>query len=242
MTRTLHLVAVGHHVEQARAVARSLRGTAFVDERAGAQDLPFRAMVVAVTDDLESFSRAAGVGAYVVCRRIVKARGPRESARDVLESAVPVEPEVAGIDGESSARDARDVRDARDGPEESAAGSGAFTPGARLPGVIGLFPMVRHPDRSHRDADRHWRDVHAPLALEHHAAMSHYTQLSVVHRLHGPEWDGFALCGFDSMEDLKERFFATPEGRIAIRDDVARFADTRSSPRRLIVVEESYGG
>jgi hypothetical protein len=70
--------------------------------------------------------------------------------------------------------------------------------------------------------------------------MSHYTQLSVVHRLHGPEWDGFALCGFDSMDDLRERFFDGPQGRIAIREDVARFADTRSSPRRLIVAEESY--
>ena len=36
--------------------------------------------------------------------------------------------------------------------------------------------------------------------------MSHYRQLSVVHRLHGPAWDGFALCGFDSIEDLRERF------------------------------------
>ena len=200
MTGTLHLVAVGDDVEQARAVARSLAGTAFVDERAEAQGLPFRAMVVAVTDDPETFLLAAGTGAYIACRRIIKARR-------------------AG---------------------ESAAGSGALTAATRLPGVIGLFPMVRHSALSHRDADRHWRDVHAPLALEHHAAMSHYTQLSVVHRLHGPEWDGFALCGFDSMEDLRERFFATPEGRIAIREDVARFADTRSSPRRLIVVEERY--
>jgi uncharacterized protein (TIGR02118 family) len=100
--------------------------------------------------------------------------------------------------------------------------------------------MVRHPDLTHRQADRHWRDVHAPLALEHHRAMSHYRQLSVVHRLHGPAWDGFALCGFDSLEDLEERFFATPEGRVAIREDVARFADVARSPRRVIVVEERY--
>ena len=76
--------------------------------------------------------------------------------------------------------------------------------------------------------------------MKHHVAMTHYAQLSLVHRLHGPEWDGFALCGFDSIEDLKERFFETEEGRIAIRKDVATFADTKLSPRRLIAIETRY--
>ena len=101
--------------------------------------------------------------------------------------------------------------------------------------------MVHHPDLSHRMADAHWRDRHAPLALEHHPAMSYYTQLSVVHRIHGPEWDGFALCAFASIEDLRQRFFGSPEGRVAIRDDVAKFADTSASPRRLIATETAYG-
>jgi hypothetical protein len=48
------------------------------------------------------------------------------------------------------------------------------------------------------------------------------------------------LCGFDSREDLRERFFDGPDGRVAIREDVARFADGTRSPRRLIVVEEQY--
>ena len=123
-------------------------------------------------------------------------------------------------------------------PRRSAA---TQSPGTALPGVIALYPMVRRPDLSHGEADRHWRDAHAPLALKHHVGMSHYTQLSVVHRIHGPEWDGFALCGFDSMDDLRERFFDGPEGRVAIREDVARFADSQRSPRRLLVVEERYG-
>ncbi|HVR28868.1 MAG TPA: EthD domain-containing protein [Thermoanaerobaculia bacterium] len=193
---TLELVAVGDDVEQARIVARALAGTVFVVLRADASGLPFRAMVTAVTDDAETLLAAAGVGAYVVCRRIMKPR---------------------------------------------AAAGGPVAPAIELPGVIGLFPMVRHPGLSHGQADRHWRDVHAPLALKHHVAMSHYTQLSVVHRLHGPDWDGFALCGFDSIEDLRERFFESDQGRVAIREDVARFADTRSSPRRVIVTEERYG-
>jgi uncharacterized protein (TIGR02118 family) len=112
--------------------------------------------------------------------------------------------------------------------------------GAALPGVIALYPMVRHPGLSHREADRHWRDAHAPLALRHHVGMSHYTQLSVVRRLAGPDWDGFALCGFDSMDDLRERFFDGPAGRVAIREDVARFADPERSPRRLIAIERRY--
>ena len=71
--------------------------------------------------------------------------------------------------------------------------------------------------------------------------MTHYTQLGVVHCIHGPQWDGFALCGFDSVEDLRQRFFGSPEGKIAIRRDVAFFADTEKSPRRLIATEASWG-
>jgi uncharacterized protein (TIGR02118 family) len=192
--KSLELVAVGNDVARAREVARSLLGTAYVDPRDDVAELPFKTLVTAVTDDAETLLEAAGVGAYVVCRRIIR---PRLSA---APTAI----------------------------------------GTSLPGVIALYPMVRRPGLTHAEADRHWRDAHAPLALEHHVGMSHYTQLSVVHRLHGPEWDGFALCGFDSMDDLRERFFDGPQGRIAIREDVARFADTRSSPRRLIVAEESY--
>ena len=64
--------------------------------------------------------------------------------------------------------------------------------------------------------------------------MSHYTQLSVVHTIDGFPYDGFALCGFENLEDCKTRFFAGPEGQQIIRDDVASFADTRTSPRRLL--------
>ena len=92
----------------------------------------------------------------------------------------------------------------------------------------------------HERADQHWRDNHAPLALKVHIAMSHYNQLSIVHRFTGPEWDGFALCGFDTIEDLRERFFATKEGEAAINKDVARFSDHKKSPRRIIAVETRF--
>ena len=102
-----------------------------------------------------------------------------------------------------------------------------------------LSSRFHHPELTHLEADRHWRDRHAPLALRHHVAMTRYTQLSVVHRIHGPTWDGFALCGFDTLRDLRERFFSGSEGRVAIRRDIATFADTERSPRRLIAIETS---
>ena len=108
------------------------------------------------------------------------------------------------------------------------------------PDVIALFPLVRHPAKSHHEADVHWRDVHAPLALEHHGFMTHYTQLSVVHIISGLALDGFALCGFASIDDLRNRFFTAPASRGVIEADIQRFADTTNSPRRLIVTETRY--
>jgi hypothetical protein len=104
-------------------------------------------------------------------------------------------------------------------------------------GVVGIFAMVANPDLGARGADDHWRDVHAPLALQVHEAMTHYRQLSVLHCFHGPDWHGFALCGFDSLVDLREHFFATPDGRAAIMADIAILADVKKSPRRVIATE-----
>jgi hypothetical protein len=71
--------------------------------------------------------------------------------------------------------------------------------------------------------------------------MTHYTQLSVVHRIAGLDLDGFALCGFASIDDLRNKFYTRDSSRAIIADDVQRFADTRRSPRRLIVEESRYG-
>ena len=64
--------------------------------------------------------------------------------------------------------------------------------------------------------------------------MTHYYQLSVLQRFKGPAWNGFALCCFSSEEDLRNKFFNTPDGETAIARDVAIFADPRKSPRRVI--------
>lgn len=107
--------------------------------------------------------------------------------------------------------------------------------------VYGLFPLLHHPQKSHQQTDAHWRDVHGPLALEHHAFMSHYVQLSVVRTLSGEAFDGFALCGFENMEDFRDRFFTTEASRDVIAADIQNFADTKRSPRRLIATPTHYG-
>ena len=108
------------------------------------------------------------------------------------------------------------------------------------PKFVGLFPLVHHPKLTHAQADAHWRDQHAPLTFEHHEAMSHYSQLSVVHRLSGPDIDGFALCGFESLADLRERFYTLPNSAKAIAADIQKFADTKKSPRRLIATVQTF--
>lgn len=118
-------------------------------------------------------------------------------------------------------------------PSPSASPSPDFT----LPGKIAVFPMVKREDLSHEQADGYWRDMHGPLALRVHEAMSFYTQLSIVHVIHGPAWDGIAQCGFDNIDDLRLRFYGSPAGQKEVEVDVAKFADPKRSPRRLICDE-----
>jgi len=104
---------------------------------------------------------------------------------------------------------------------------------------VAAFAMIGHPDRSHRQNDDHWRDIHAPLALVSHSAMCDYTQLSVVATHAGQPLDGIALCAFATREDLSQRFFNDEAAKAAIGEDVARFADLRQSIRRVVLVRAS---
>jgi hypothetical protein len=105
---------------------------------------------------------------------------------------------------------------------------------AGVPHIVGIFPLLHHPDRTHDQADAHWRDVHAPLALHHHEAMVHYSQLNVVECLAGDWVDGIALCGFATLEDFRERFYSHADSEQIINADVRKFADIKRSPRRLV--------
>lgn len=113
--------------------------------------------------------------------------------------------------------------------------------GTVSPGVTAVYPLVRRPDLTHEQADAHWRDIHAPLALRHHPGMWHYHQVSVDQVLAGRAYDGFALCAFASEQELTERFFGGPEDRAIITADVATFADVVASPRRVRMVEWRFG-
>ena len=112
--------------------------------------------------------------------------------------------------------------------------------GFSSPGVTAIFPLLHHPDLTHEQADAHWRDVHAPLALRHHPGMWDYTQLSVVNTFSGPKIDGFALVSFESVEFMKERFFGDDNDRDVIYRDVAAFANPKS-PRRVVATETIFG-
>jgi hypothetical protein len=103
-----------------------------------------------------------------------------------------------------------------------------------LPASVGIFPMVANPRIGAAAADKHWQNVHAPLALEVHNAMTHYYQLSVGHRFFGPDWNGLALCCFASETDLREKMYKSAEGRRRIGEDIGLFADTLRSPRRVV--------
>jgi hypothetical protein len=112
---------------------------------------------------------------------------------------------------------------------------------AASPGLTAAFGMVRRADLTHAQSDAHWRDIHAPLALRHHPGMWHYHQVTVDEVLAGPAYDGIALCAFASEQELTERFFGGPEDRAVISADVATFADTTSSPRRVRMTEWRFG-
>ncbi len=102
------------------------------------------------------------------------------------------------------------------------------------PKVVSVSPMVHHPEKTAQACDAHWRDNHAPLALIHHPHMTHYSQLSVVSVISGPELDGIALCGFETEEDLRDRFFASADSVPIIMADIKKFSDGKKSPKRIV--------
>ena len=103
-----------------------------------------------------------------------------------------------------------------------------------LPASVGIFPVIAKPGLDALSADTHWREVHGPLALKVHSAMTHYYQLQIVHRFFGPAWHGLALCCFDSEQALREKMYSSAEGKRQITQDILTFADTKNSPRKVV--------
>ena len=100
---------------------------------------------------------------------------------------------------------------------------------------IATFGLVRNVDLTHRQCDDHWRHNHGPLALQMHAAMCDYLQLSVIATLHGQPLDGIAMCAFSSRDDLRNKFFNDDAAKAAIIADVAIFSDPGRSPARVVL-------
>jgi len=182
----MKMVAAFSSRQTAESFGRENRGHLLAATSDETGHLPFAALYLGATDDIEHMLDVADVGVYLACERTIK-----NQPLSVIHAS-------------------------------------------SLPGSVGIFTMVANPSMGAAAADRHWRDRHAPLALEIHAAMTHYYQLGVAHRFSGPDWHGFALCCFATEDDLRQRFFKSKEGERAIAEDVARFADTRKSPRRVI--------
>ncbi|NQY91854.1 MAG: EthD domain-containing protein [Deltaproteobacteria bacterium] len=98
-------------------------------------------------------------------------------------------------------------------------------------GVVMVSAMHRIAEPTHEQFDHHWRDRHAPLALEHHPGMAAYQQNVVEQVLtpNSPAWDGVAVLYFDSPDDLANRLYNDEESQRIIMDDVARFVDLERS-------------
>jgi uncharacterized protein (TIGR02118 family) len=107
-------------------------------------------------------------------------------------------------------------------------------------GVVMVSAMHRIAEPTHEQFDHHWRDRHAPLALEHHPGMAAYQQNVVEQVLtpNSPAWDGVAVLYFDSPDDLANRLYNDEESQRIIMVDVARFVDLERST--TVIMAEAY--
>jgi hypothetical protein len=74
--------------------------------------------------------------------------------------------------------------------------------------------------------ERHWYEVHRPLAIEHHIGMQWYVQnvvRSQEHVVTGFEADGIAELGFESAAAFETQMYDDDNSRRIIEHDVATF-------------------
>jgi uncharacterized protein (TIGR02118 family) len=97
----------------------------------------------------------------------------------------------------------------------------------RSPGLVFVATAIRAPQLSHAEFDTHWRERHAPLALQHHAGLCGYEQLAVEGGLsaNAVPIDGLALLHFPSHAAFTQRFYDSDAGRAALLADTQRFLD-----------------
>ena len=99
--------------------------------------------------------------------------------------------------------------------------------GTVSPGVAAVYTTRRRAGLSHAEYDRHWSEVHGPLALEHHVGMCDYWQCAIEAPLTdgSPDFDGLAIVTFPSAWSLEHEFYGGPESRRIIGRDAASFTD-----------------
>jgi len=110
--------------------------------------------------------------------------------------------------------------------------------GERSPGFKMMAFTRRQAGLLREEFQRHYRDIHAPLAREHHPALWSYRQNFVRAKLtpDAPSLDCMAEMHFRSVEDLHDGFYATGKSAGIIAKDVAKFMDQRNV--RLASVDE----
>ncbi len=114
----------------------------------------------------------------------------------------------------------------------------SWADGEPTPGFKMMALTRRRSGLLREEFQRHYRDVHALLAREHHPALWSYTQNFVSAKLtpDAPDLDCLAEMHFRSVEDLHNGFYATGQSAGIIAKDVAKFMDQRSV--RLASVDE----
>ena len=101
------------------------------------------------------------------------------------------------------------------------------TTGAESRDGVALIGRVRRASGlTGPEFQRHWYDVHRPLAVEHHVGMQWYVQnvvRSQDHVTRGFEADGIAELGFESVAAFETQMYDDDHGRRIIEEDVATF-------------------
>jgi uncharacterized protein (TIGR02118 family) len=94
-------------------------------------------------------------------------------------------------------------------------------------GGVSLICRVCHsPGLDSAQFERHWTEVHRPLAIRHHVGMTRYVQNVVDERCFPPDGSevaGIAELRFASPEAFASSMYDSAEGERIIGEDVAKF-------------------
>ncbi len=99
--------------------------------------------------------------------------------------------------------------------------------GQASPGFHRIVFVRRAPGITREQMAAHWSEQHTPLVRQHHPAFSQYVQNVVLDAVTPgtPDVDGVAEMHFRSLDELRDRFYDSEDGRRIIAEDVDRFLD-----------------